>query len=31
MIPYWDSFIKELQQLSTDNSALEFLDGQVIK
>ena len=31
MIPNWDTFIDELQQLSTDKRALEFLDGQVIK
>ena len=31
MIPYWDTFVEELQQLSTDKRVLEFLDGQVIK
>ncbi|MFE5321185.1 asparagine synthase-related protein [Paenibacillus sp. NPDC056579] len=31
MVPYWDSFIGELQQLSTDSRMLEFVDGEVIK
>ncbi|MGX2961402.1 lasso peptide isopeptide bond-forming cyclase [Peribacillus sp. JNUCC 23] len=31
MIPYWNDFIEELEQLSTDKKVLEFLDGQVIK
>lgn len=31
MIPYWDTCIGELRQLSTDNRILEFLDGQVIR
>jgi hypothetical protein len=31
MIPQWDKFIDEIQELSTDRSVLEFLDGQVIK
>jgi asparagine synthase (glutamine-hydrolysing) len=31
MIPYWRTFTDELQQLSTDQRALEFLDGQTVK
>lgn len=31
MIPYWDTFIDELQQLTIDKRVLEFLDGQVIE
>ena len=31
MIPYWDIFIDELQQLSKDERVLEYLDGQAIK
>lgn len=31
MIPKWDTFKDEIQRLSTDKRALEFLDGQVIK
>ncbi len=31
MIPDWDKYKDELQQLSVDKKALEFLDGQVIK
>ncbi|MNI42326.1 hypothetical protein D3C73_966150 [compost metagenome] len=31
MIPYWDTFVKELRMLSTDKRFLEFFDGQVIK
>jgi asparagine synthase (glutamine-hydrolysing) len=31
MIPYWDTFIDEVRQLSNDKRALEFLDGQLIK
>lgn len=31
MIPYWDLFIEEVQQLSKDDRVLEYLDGQSIK
>ncbi|MGZ0876531.1 lasso peptide isopeptide bond-forming cyclase [Priestia megaterium] len=31
MIPHWDAFTDEVEQLSTDKRILEFLDGQVIK
>ncbi|MFC3884757.1 lasso peptide isopeptide bond-forming cyclase [Bacillus songklensis] len=31
MIPYWDTFTDEVQQLSTDKRVLEFINGQVIK
>ncbi|MEW9052638.1 MAG: lasso peptide isopeptide bond-forming cyclase [Neobacillus sp.] len=31
MIPYWDQFLKELQQLSKDERILKYLDGNVIK
>lgn len=31
MIPYWGSFVDEVQQLSTDNKVLEFMDGTKIK
>ena len=32
MIPYWDAFINELQQLSNDDKRVfRILDGQVIK
>ena len=31
MMPNWDTFVEELQELSTDTRALEFLDGQVIQ
>ncbi|WP_336866463.1 lasso peptide isopeptide bond-forming cyclase [Peribacillus frigoritolerans] len=31
MLPKWGRFIEEIEQLSTDKKALEFLDGQVIK
>ncbi|MFK9117573.1 lasso peptide isopeptide bond-forming cyclase [Peribacillus frigoritolerans] len=30
MLPKWEAFIGELQQLSTDKKTLEFLDGQAI-
>lgn len=31
MMPRWNSFVEELQQLSTDKESLEFMNGQVIK
>jgi asparagine synthase (glutamine-hydrolysing) len=31
MLPKWGEFIEEIEQLSTDDKALEFLDGQAIK
>lgn len=31
MIPYWNHFTEEIEQLSTDKRILEFLNGQVIK
>ncbi|WP_144549939.1 lasso peptide isopeptide bond-forming cyclase [Peribacillus simplex] len=31
MLPKWGGFIEEIEQLSTDKKALEFLDGQAIK
>ncbi|QGQ47213.1 lasso peptide isopeptide bond-forming cyclase [Metabacillus sediminilitoris] len=31
MIPYWDTFLDELQQLINDKRVLEFIDGDVIK
>jgi asparagine synthase (glutamine-hydrolysing) len=31
MVPHWDSFTEELQQLSKDKRTLEFLDSTVIK
>jgi asparagine synthase (glutamine-hydrolysing) len=31
MIPCWDTFIDELQQLSNDKKALEILNGQLIR
>lgn len=31
MIPHWDRFIDEVQQLSKDPRMLEFINGQVIK
>jgi asparagine synthase (glutamine-hydrolysing) len=31
MIPHWDMFIDELQQLSIDKRVLKFLDGRSIK
>jgi asparagine synthase (glutamine-hydrolysing) len=31
MMPHWDTFVNELQQLSTDHNLLQYLDGQMIK
>ncbi|SEC07819.1 lasso peptide isopeptide bond-forming cyclase [Paenibacillus sp. GP183] len=31
MTPYWDAFIDEVQQLSSDQRVLEFMDGDVLK
>ncbi|PAW30088.1 asparagine synthetase B [Peribacillus simplex] len=31
MLPKWGGFIEEIEQLSTDKKALEFLDGNAIK
>ncbi|MFP3123385.1 lasso peptide isopeptide bond-forming cyclase [Ectobacillus funiculus] len=31
MAPYWNRFVQELEQLSTDKRVLEYLDGQVVK
>ncbi|GAB6483187.1 asparagine synthetase B [Bacillus wiedmannii] len=31
MMPYWKTFIDEIEQLSVDETALEYLNGQVIK
>ena len=31
MIPHWNTFIDEIEQLSTDKKALEYLNGRVIK
>ncbi|MGG0237755.1 lasso peptide isopeptide bond-forming cyclase [Bacillus rhizoplanae] len=31
MIPHWNTFLEELEKLSTDKRVLEFLDSQVIK
>ncbi|MGG2014592.1 lasso peptide isopeptide bond-forming cyclase [Bacillus sp. S10(2024)] len=31
MSPHWNMFIEELERMSTDQKALEFLDGEVIK
>ena len=31
MVPHWDTFIDEVQQLSEDKRMLEFLDGQVLR
>lgn len=31
MIPHWDAFVNEVEQLSADEKVLRFLDGQVIK
>ncbi|PGA19858.1 asparagine synthetase B [Priestia aryabhattai] len=31
MIPHWDAFVDEVEQLSADQRVLRFLDGQVIK
>ncbi|PHD75776.1 asparagine synthetase B [Bacillus sp. AFS043905] len=31
MLPKWGGFIEEIEQLSTDKKALEFLDGQALK
>ncbi|ASS96101.1 lasso peptide isopeptide bond-forming cyclase [Peribacillus simplex] len=31
MLPKWGGFIEEIEQLSTDKKALEFLDGHAIK
>ena len=30
MIPYWDTFIDEIHQLSKDPRILQYIDGQVI-
>ena len=31
MMPIWDIFVEELEELSADTRVLEFLDGQVIQ
>lgn len=31
MIPFWNEYLEELQQLKSDQDVLEFLDGQVIE
>ncbi|UKS24929.1 lasso peptide isopeptide bond-forming cyclase [Paenibacillus sp. HWE-109] len=31
MVPHWDSFLDEAQQLSTDSNVLRFMDGAKIK